>query len=54
MSTIRNALPRTKREARQAMGPYGRTGNVIGELDDRFGLAKGSRVLLDKIFPDHW
>ncbi|MGH7735830.1 MAG: cytochrome b, partial [Gemmatimonadales bacterium] len=23
-------------------------------LDDRFGLAKGGRVMLDKIFPDHW
>ena len=23
-------------------------------LDERLGLAKGGRVLLDKIFPDHW
>ncbi len=23
-------------------------------LDDRLGVAKGGRVLLDKIFPDHW
>ena len=23
-------------------------------LDERFGMAKGGRVLLDKIFPDHW
>ena len=23
-------------------------------LDERLGVAKGGRVLLDKIFPDHW
>ncbi len=23
-------------------------------LDDRLGLGKGGRALLDKIFPDHW
>ncbi|HEY1467027.1 MAG TPA: cytochrome b N-terminal domain-containing protein, partial [Acidimicrobiales bacterium] len=23
-------------------------------LDDRLGVAKGGRTLLDKIFPDHW
>ena len=36
------------------MGPYGHVGKVVDELDDRLGVAKGGRVLLDKIFPDHW
>ncbi len=36
------------------MGPYGRVSQVVGELDDRLGVAKGGRVFLDKIFPDHW
>ena len=47
-------IPRTKREATQARGPYGRVGQIIGELDDRLGVAKGGRTFLDKIFPDHW
>ena len=46
-------IPRTKREATQARGPYGRVGQIIGELDDRLGVAKGGRTFLDKIFPDH-
>jgi ubiquinol-cytochrome c reductase cytochrome b subunit len=46
--------PRTKREAKAALGPYGRVGNAINELDERLGVAKGGRVFLDKIFPDHW
>ncbi|HEX3796499.1 MAG TPA: cytochrome bc complex cytochrome b subunit [Acidimicrobiales bacterium] len=46
--------PKTKREAKEALGPYGRVGHVVGELDDRLGVAKGGRVFLDKIFPDHW
>ena len=47
-------IPRTKREATKARGPYGRVGQIIGELDDRLGVAKGGRTFLDKIFPDHW
>jgi len=27
---------------------------ALAEADERFGIAKGGRVLLDKIFPDHW
>src|ERR1700759_392596 len=27
---------------------------VGGWLDDRFGAAKGVRVLMKKVFPDHW
>jgi ubiquinol-cytochrome c reductase cytochrome b subunit len=46
--------PRTKRQAKAALGPYGRTGHIVNELDDRLGIAKGGRVFLDKIFPDHW
>jgi ubiquinol-cytochrome c reductase cytochrome b subunit len=45
---------RTKREAKAAMGPFGRVGQAVNELDDRLGVAKGGRVFLDKIFPDHW
>ena len=44
----------TKRTRKEALGPYGRVGQVVGELDDRLGVAKGGRVFLDKIFPDHW
>ena len=44
----------TKRSTRAAMGPYGHVGKLVDELDDRFGVAKGGRVFLDKIFPDHW
>ncbi len=47
------ALP-TAKTKRQALGPYGRVGKAIDELDDRLGVAKGGRVFLDKIFPDHW
>ncbi len=52
MSTV--FKPRTRREARAARGPFGVVGQAIGELDDRLGVAKGGRVFLDKIFPDHW
>jgi ubiquinol-cytochrome c reductase cytochrome b subunit len=48
------AIPRTRRQVKAARGPYGRVGQMIGELDDRIGVAKGGRVFLDKIFPDHW
>ncbi|HEY3843712.1 MAG TPA: cytochrome bc complex cytochrome b subunit [Acidimicrobiales bacterium] len=48
------ATARTKRNSKAALGPYGRVGNIVNELDDRIGVAKGGRVFLDKIFPDHW
>ncbi|HLN18322.1 MAG TPA: ubiquinol-cytochrome c reductase cytochrome b subunit [Acidimicrobiales bacterium] len=54
MSDATVPKPRTKREAQAARGPYGRLGQAINEADDRFGVAKGGRVFLDKIFPDHW
>ena len=44
----------TKRSTKAAMGPFGRVGQLVDELDDRLGVAKGGRVFLDKIFPDHW
>ncbi len=44
----------TKRSKRQAGGPYGKLGQVLNDLDDRMGVAKGGRTFLDKIFPDHW
>ena len=53
MSTT-ESKPRTRREAKAALGPYGRVGKMVGELDDRLGVAKGGRAFLDKIFPDHW
>ena len=45
---------KTKRSSKEALGPYGRVGHIVNELDDRIGVAKGGRVFLDKIFPDHW
>ncbi|MHB8220039.1 MAG: cytochrome bc1 complex cytochrome b subunit [Acidimicrobiales bacterium] len=54
MSTIETSRPRTRREVKRARGPYGRVQQVVDELDDRLGLAKGGRTFLDKIFPDHW
>jgi len=51
---VTNGKPRTKREAKAALGPYGRVGQMVEELDDRLGVAKGGRTFLDKIFPDHW
>ena len=44
---------KTKRTAKAALGPYGKVGHVLNELDDRVGAAK-ARNFLDKIFPDHW
>ena len=44
----------TKRSKKQALGPYGRVGKSLDELDDRLGLARGGRTFMDKIFPDHW
>ena len=54
MSTTPSSKPRTRREIKAAMGPYGRVQQTVNELDDRLGLAKGGRTFLDKIFPDHW
>ncbi len=51
MSTT--TTPRTKRQAKEAAGPYGNVSRAVNELDDRLGVAK-ARTFLDKIFPDHW
>jgi ubiquinol-cytochrome c reductase cytochrome b subunit len=48
------SLQRTKRQARLARGPYGLTGRAADWTDDRLGIARATRVLLNKIFPDHW
>src|ERR1700689_3294460 len=45
---------KTKRSDKKERGPCGHLSKVVGELDDRLGVAKGGRVFLDKIFPDHW
>ena len=45
---------KTKRSKKAGPGPLRARGQVVGELDDRLGVAKGGRVFLDKIFPDHW
>jgi len=47
-------VPTNKRAQREALGPYGKIGKTLGELDDRLGVAKGGRTFMDKIFPDHW
>ena len=44
----------TKRAQLASAGPYGKISQAINELDERLGVAKGGRTLLDKIFPDHW
>jgi ubiquinol-cytochrome c reductase cytochrome b subunit len=33
---------------------FGKVGKALDELDDRLGISKGGRSLMDKIFPDHW
>jgi ubiquinol-cytochrome c reductase cytochrome b subunit len=47
-------VARRKKKPAVVLGPYGRVGQAFEELDERFGIAKGGRTFLDKIFPDHW
>ena len=47
-------MARRKKKPAVVLGPYGRVGQAFEELDERFGIAKGGRTFLDKIFPDHW
>ena len=44
----------TPRARRRAHGRYGRVSQVVTEIDERLGVARGGRTFLDKIFPDHW
>ncbi len=47
----------TARKGRRGMPevePRKAVGTGIKWLDERLGVAKGGRTLLDKIFPDHW
>ncbi|HTT86410.1 MAG TPA: ubiquinol-cytochrome c reductase cytochrome b subunit [Acidimicrobiales bacterium] len=45
--------PTTSRNGKRG-AKAGPVDGTIRWLDDRLGVAKGGRVLLDKIFPDHW
>ena len=47
-------LPSRQKKEREPLGPYGRVGKAVEELDERLGIAKGGKTFLDKIFPDHW
>ena len=49
-----DTVPNTRRAKRANRGRYGGVSQVIDELDERLGIAKGGRVFMDKIFPDHW
>ena len=49
--TTTASTPSPKETKQEAFGPVGK---ILGELDDRLGIAKGGRSLMDKIFPDHW
>lgn len=44
----------TARGRQRSRGRYGRVSQVIDEVDERLGVARGTRTFLDKIFPDHW
>ena len=52
MSTTMNGNSGT--ESSKSEESFGPVGKALGELDDRLGVARGGRNLLDKIFPDHW
>ena len=39
---------------KQAHQEQARSTAAVRWLDDRLGVAKGGRTMLDKIFPDHW
>ena len=54
--TARTVLrpPSRQNKERAPLGPYGRVGKAVEELDERLGLAKGGKTFLNKIFPDHW
>jgi len=45
---------RARRGARGRFEGSDPVGSGIKWLDERLGIAKGGRVFLDKIFPDHW
>jgi ubiquinol-cytochrome c reductase cytochrome b subunit len=51
---LRLPLRRGPKKEREPLGPYGRVGKAVEELDERLGIAKGGKTFLDKIFPDHW
>ena len=54
MTTLENSPQKSSNENVSEKNQFGRIGKTLDELDDRLGIAKGGRNLLDKIFPDHW
>ncbi len=54
MITTEGPRARTRRQVQQSHGKYGRVQVAVNELDERLGLARGGRIFLDKLFPDHW
>jgi ubiquinol-cytochrome c reductase cytochrome b subunit len=55
--SVTSSLAARRARARRAGAGRPRTdpvGATVRWLDDRVGIAKGGRVFLDKIFPDHW
>ena len=50
--TVRRPRPRPARQERPRSPTPSSPG--VRWLDERLGVAKGGRTLLDKIFPDHW
>ena len=54
MTTLENNPQKSSNENVSEKNQFGRIGKTLDELDDRLGIAKGGRNLLDKIFPDHW
>jgi len=41
-------------KTKTSVSKYGALGDKLNDLDDRLGVARGGRTLMDKIFPDHW
>ena len=41
-------------KSKTSTSKYGPIGDKLNDLDDRLGVARGGRTLMDKIFPDHW
>jgi ubiquinol-cytochrome c reductase cytochrome b subunit len=54
MSELTASTATTARKRRESNGGYGRVYKIVEEMDERLGVAKGGRVFLNKIFPDHW
>jgi ubiquinol-cytochrome c reductase cytochrome b subunit len=53
-ATIPHPARRLRAMVRSVPSPAQAAERAVGELDDRIGIAKGGRKVLDHIFPDHW